>query len=137
MAKLIPKFKGKVKDGKIKFYTENSFNNYIQGLEDKEVSIVVKRFAKQRSGQQNKYYWGVVLKSISDFTGYDTEDLHTHFKYHFLRKKVGKLTAFRSTRDLDTLDFTEYIDKVIRFARERLSVEVPTPDSMDYDDFVI
>lgn len=50
---------------------------------------------------------------------------------HFLKKRVGNLTTFRSTTESDTLEFTEYIDKIKRFASERLDVYIPNPDEVD------
>jgi len=129
MAKPIPKFKGRVQNGKLKILNERDFNQYIQGLEGRVVSIIVKQFKHARTGQQNRYYWGVVLKVISDHTGYETDDLHDHFKTYFLRKP-GKLSSYYSTTELDTSQFTEYIDKVIRFAETRLDISVPSPDDM-------
>lgn len=135
MSKLIPKFYGEVKDGKLKLENQDKFEIYIGTLAGR-VELTVKKFRKSRSVQQNRYYFGVVLKIISDHTGYETEDLHNHFKTHFLKKKVGKLTSYYSTTKLDTLQFTDYLDKVIRFAEQRLDLNIPSPDEIDYSELI-
>lgn len=93
MSKLIPKCYGTVKDGKLKLHNERIYNLFVGSLTGK-VELTIKKVRKTRSLNQNAYYWAVVLKVISDHTGYDPEDLHNHFKYYFLKKRIGKLTTF-------------------------------------------
>jgi hypothetical protein len=131
MSKLIPVFHGYVKDGKLNLNGRGRFDLFIGTLNGKKVQVTVKPYRARRSEQQNAYYWGAVLKVISDHTGYDCEDLHNHFKAHFLKRHVGNLTSFRSTTELNKVEFGEYLDKIIRFASERLDVRVPTPDEVD------
>lgn len=131
MSKLTPKFFGEVDDkGKLEIFEKDKFEMFIASLTGK-VEIVVKKFKKNRSVPQNSYLWGVVYKLISDHTGYESADLHNHFKAHFLKKKVGGLTTFYSTTKLDTLQFGEYIEKIKDFAAKRLDVHIPDPDEID------
>ena len=131
MSKLIPKFQGTIKAGKLTLNNKQQFELFVGSLNGKKVEIVVRPVRKSRTIQQNRYYFGVVLKVISDHTGHDPEDLHNHFKYHFLKKRIGKLTTFYSTTELDKLQFGEYLDKIIRFAGERLDITIPSPEDAD------
>jgi len=121
-------FYGTIQNGKLKLDNPAQFNRKIEELEGKRIEIDLKVRRKNRSLDQNAYYWGVVLAAISDFTGYDVEDLHNHFKYNLLKKDVGNLNTFKSTSNLNTKEFTDYIDKIIRFANQVLGIEIPTPE---------
>lgn len=85
-----------------------------------------------RSNNQNRYLWGVVYKLISDEIGHTPEECHEIFKARFLPKyivEVGNIkeTISLSTTSLDTVEFKEYINKVVRFAAEQLSIVIPDP----------
>jgi len=134
---MTPKLKAKIKNGSIVYTDQKTKEKHIQSLEDCEVSVVIKKWRKCRSGEQNKFLWGVVYQTISDFTGYETEDLHNHFKAHFLSKKVGKLTTTYSTSGLNSKEFTEYIEKIRRFADTQLELRIPNANEIDYEEFVI
>jgi hypothetical protein len=95
-----------------------------------------------RSLKQNKYYWGVVLKKISDHTGYEAEELHEMFK-----AKFGIVTKFdgfdgelieyaRSTKFFDTRQFSEYIDKIREFAQNKIGVYIPQPNEITDEDYI-
>lgn len=131
MSKLIPKFFGSVDDkGKLILERRELFDLFLGSLVNSKVELTVKKFRKSRSLKQNSYYFGVVLQTISEYTGYDVEDLHNHFKYFYLRKPT-KIVSYFSTTELSTIEFGEYLDKIIRFVGERLSLNIPTPDSID------
>lgn len=125
-------FYGKIENKKLVLDSPAQFNKKIEELDGKRVAVSLEQKRKNRSLEQNAYYWGVVLASISDFTGYDAEDLHNHFKAHFLKREVGNLTTFKSTSHLNTKEFTDYIDKIIRFANQVLGIEIPTPEQAGY-----
>lgn len=131
MSKINPVFHGYVKDGKLNINGQDRFDLWIGSLEGKKVKLTVKPYRATRSQEQNAYYWGVVLQTISEFTGYDPEDLHNHFKAHFLKKRIGNLTTFRSTTELNKVEFGEYLDKIIRFSAERLECVIPSPEEVE------
>jgi len=134
---MTPKLKGKIENGVILYQEQELKEKWVKSLEGKEVSVVIKKYKKNRSGSQNKYLWGGVYRTISDFTGYETEDLHNHFKAHFLKKKVGELTTTYSTSGLNTKEFTEYIEKIKRFASIQLELKIPNADEINYNEFII
>ena len=71
----------------------------------------------QRTLDQNKYLWGHLYKSISNFTGYLPMEIHMLSGWMFLReqKTIGdkQIEYIRSTKDLSIAEMTEYIEKVI------------------------
>lgn len=124
------KLKIKIENYKFKFESkifEQKFKDKIIKLNGKYAILELKNFYKKRSDNQNQYYWGVVLDLISEDTGNDPEDLHTTFKSMFLVDRTGKIPVVKSTTKLTTVEFNEYIDKVVLFASQELNLEIPEP----------
>lgn len=104
--------------------------DYIKSLlavGDKEIVIREKR----RSLDQNAYYWNVVC-IIADFNGTHKDDMHDQLRLMFLGAEEfaynGKIYHRpKSTRNLTTKEFSEYLDKVIAVATA-LGLVVPTKD---------
>ena len=123
---------GQVKNGK--FEIGDGFKEFskmlLEKYEGKELNIFIEKRRKVRSLRQNAYYFGLVLKSISDYTGYEMEDLHNHFKTHLLKKKVGNLDTHRSTTSLSTDEFTHFVGKVKEFAKQTIGLEILSYEEM-------
>lgn len=141
MSKVAPRFRGKIIKGVMQFDRKEDYLNYIQNLEGKEVSLVIKEWEKNRSNQENSYYWSVPIELISKHTGYSDEEVHELLKSLFLKKKIDvktkegiteRHTIVRSTSTLTTVEFEEYLSKIRQWASQELSVYVPEPHECDY-----
>ena len=119
-------FKGRIENGQIILDTLQLYNDKIKSLEGKFIEIDLKQYRKKRSNQQNKYYW-FCLNYIADITGYDPDELHTTFRAIYLVDKSGKIPIVRSTSSLNTLEFTEYIEKIARRVA-LIDIVLPSPD---------
>ena len=97
---------------------------------------------KNRSGQQNRYYFGCVLPLVKDGlidVGYreisTNEETHDLMKYMFLKKQIANeetgevIESIGSTTKLSTIEFNDYIDRIAQFAAEMLGVVIPPPNS--------
>jgi len=98
------------------------------------VNVSLKKF--KRSTDQNRYYWGVVLKMISDETGYETTEVHEILKSEFLKideKEInGKAySIYSSTASLNTADFEDYLEKCRRFAAMNLQLVILLPNESE------
>lgn len=97
-----------------------------------EYVIEVTKNRPIRSIGANRYYWGIVLKTISIAVGYDTEELHEMFKLKFNAKTIQfpdgttELTLM-TTSDLDTEEFRVYISKVKQWAIKTLTTNPLKP----------
>lgn len=92
-----------------------------------QVSIEPKK--KKRSWKQNNYYWGAILPIVGEATGFTEEEAHDALKHKFLVIKGDKLDKVRSTVQLSTGEFTEYIMKITQWGSEFLGIEKwPEPD---------
>lgn len=98
-------------------------------------TVEIRAFKKDRSNQQNKYYFGTVLKAISDYTGFSKGDLHELFKSNLLPSKMIMLgdknvSVTQSTTELTTVEFEQYISEIMQFASESLSLYIPSPNEV-------
>lgn len=108
----------RIDNGKLILKFPKEYASYIRSKEGKLVTVKIEDEKKQRTGQQNRYYWGAVLTTVSEYTGHSTEELHEVFKNMFLvthtiNFKGKEVRITKSTTELDTLSFIKYIDRII------------------------
>lgn len=98
------------------------------------VDVTVTRHRRPRSVNQNRYYWGVVLNLIADHTGHTEEELHEIYKRKFLPARIVHYNGVdirmpTSTPDTDTLEFTNYIER-IRAEAGMMGITIPDPEQV-------
>ena len=112
-------FHGEVKQGRIKFDHPEKYLVNLSTLEGKRIELTIQKERHNRSLSQNSYYWGVVIEILGNNYGYDPEEMHEALKFKFLKlHEDSGLVTTRSTRKLTTVEFGDYLDKVIRWAAE-------------------
>lgn len=132
---------GKVKEGKLDI-ADPYFDRELEKLNGRPVYVTVEEWRNTRSEQQNRYYWGVVVKLISEETGFDTMEAHEVLKHKFnpkhselTNKTTGEIELIEyggTTTRMTTKDFMEYIEKIQRWASEFLSLNIPDPNQEDF-----
>jgi hypothetical protein len=132
---MIPIFQGIVENGKLKLSSMDKFNSYLNTLKG-GVLLTVKKEKSQRSIQQNKYYWGVVIKLLCEEIGLDEDELHEILKYKFLKEHVGnkvlgEVDFVRSTTNLTTKEMEEYLEKIRIWAAQFLNTNIPLPNEVE------
>jgi hypothetical protein len=93
-----------------------------------------------RSPNQNRYYWGVVVKTFSDASGMEPEDVHDVWKrayagHRYEKWAGGRRRVYNSTTAMKTADFAKYLDKVIQFCAEN-GVVIPHPERIPDEQLV-
>lgn len=132
-------FFGRVEGGKLILTNRKAFEQEIQHMPNKDVTIVIKA-KNTRSDQQNRYYWGVVVWTIRQHLidmgyRYSAEDIHAALKEKFNSQAVvnehGEVVVSigQSTSSLNKDEFAEYLDKVLQWASETLGCYIPSPNS--------
>jgi len=101
---------------------------------DKPWSVDIKPYKKNRSLSQNKLYWKWIT-CIGDSIGYERDELHAIMADKFLPDEIveygGKqIKKDKSTSRLNTKEFTEYLEKIDRFAASELGIVLPTNDDL-------
>jgi len=123
---MIPIFYGKVEKGKLVLDNPEKFIVYLSGLEGKRIEATVKRESNTRTGQSNRYLWGVVYAIISEHTGYDPEQVHDAMKEKFASKRLDNgLMITERTSKMDTVRFSRYVDDIKRWSAEFLGCYIP------------
>jgi hypothetical protein len=115
----------------------NFFNNHDDGNWTLRSSK-----GNKRSNNQNSMYWGYIIHQVKDGlkeVGYDgienDDDVHSMLKMMFLKKTVvnhdtGEMITEipGSTTGLTTHEFSEYIEKIIKFCAEYLGFALRMPE---------
>ena len=129
---MIPILYGKVRDGKLKLDNPQNYLVEISKLEGQRIELTIRKERHTRSLSQNKYYWGVIIQILSDYFGYDKEEMHEALKFKFLKRHGDTdLVTAGSTAKLSTVGFTEYIDDIIRWASTEYQVVIPSADGIE------
>jgi midasin (ATPase involved in ribosome maturation) len=112
----------------------------IQSFEGKEISITIEKAKKQRSNCQNAYYWGVVIKIVksclkSSGNILSDNDTHDLLRLKFLKATINVnettgecIERIKSTTELSTSEFMEYIAEIQKFAAEYFNTIIPDPN---------
>ena len=119
----------------IKFDETKKFYSQLKFIAvDTEVIIEVREYneAKEkesfRSAAQNRYYHKM-LDVLCDYTGDTHMDMHEQLKVRFLAKPYvledKEYMIVKSTTELTTKNFAEYLDKIFHWAAEELEVTLP------------
>ena len=100
------------------------------------VEITQRRRVRTVSQNRLERLW---LACIADETGNDSNELHEYFKQKFLEVKevqiFGEWNAIYSTRDLNTVQFKNFLDKIQIFASTELAISLPVPEDKRWDEF--
>ncbi len=127
-----PIFHGHVTQGVLYLDDLPAYEKQIASLDGKPVELVLRRHREQRSSEQNRYYWGVVVALIAEHCGYEPEEAHEALKIKFLRShEATALPSVRSTADLNTAEFAEFVDQCRRFAAAYLNLNIPDPSAAE------
>lgn len=100
----------------------------------KVYNIEIKEYRKDRSGNQNKYYWGVVIRELCNHTGYNSDEMHEVLKAKFnpkelVFKQTGEAVKIGgSTADMNTLEFETYLEQIRIFSLTELDILIPLPN---------
>ena len=98
----------------------------------------IKQHRKRRSGRQNRWYFSCFVQPFADFLrgqgyGVSDHDAHVILKERFLKRslvneKTGEVLEYtKSTADLDTQEFNEYLDACRVFLQDYAGIQVPDP----------
>src|SRR5690349_11951688 len=116
-----PIFRGVVESGKIKWHgvDRKRLDVLTKHLEGKEIELTLRAVPKKRSLRQNSYYHGIVVGMIAEAAGYEHDEAHEALKWEFLKKHAdGPLPTVRSTAELTTAEFEEYMEQCRRLGAE-------------------
>ena len=143
-------FSGTVdKNGRIIINNLERVKGLLLQYKDKEIQVSVKKANKRRSAKQNRWYWGVAIKTIQEellrIEGepYEKEDIHHYIlsevvKTKFRTKEVmGKLITYsetKSTSSMTTKEFETFKFQLqVHFANRGIDIPEPNEDCYTND----
>jgi hypothetical protein len=108
-------------------------------FEGKDVTITIARKKKTRSNEQNRFYWGALLpivqaafRDIGHILTQEETHLMLRAKFLNVALPIGEDGLFidhiRSTTELSTTEFMEYIESIRWWCYENLGVTIPEPN---------
>lgn len=108
-------------------------------LRNGEYTVKILRKTKPRTISQNSLMW-MWYKCLEEATGQRKEDFHDYYKAKFLCRQVAIgnrwVMVAGSTADLNTLQMTDYLEKVKADAATEFGVTLPLPADRDYQAFI-
>ena len=122
-------------NGKIEIPNRAGMNALLKFLAGKAVTIAIAEAKRSRSDNQNRYYWGVVVKMLGDELGYAQDEMHDALKFKFLRleaepEKGRVLETVRSSSKLKTDEFEDYVERIRIWAASELGIVIPLPNEV-------
>lgn len=127
-------YRGKIEGGNIVFDLNNQsrYDSNINSLEGEEVVITLKKYRKKRTDQQNRYFYGVVVKVIAEELGYSPKEMAKIIKGQFLVTRGDDgFPRVWSTTELNTKRFEEFLEAVRRHYSSEFGIYVPLPNEIE------
>ena len=115
---------------KLRILNRESFDKFLSEFDEGAILELVVKEVENRTQMQNSYYWGQVIGSPSKegsllsnemFQGYTKQELHEALKEKF---------EVKSTAGMEQEEFTEYINKIIRWAAEFAGMYIKEPEDI-------
>jgi len=104
----------------------------------KKYFVEISRKYIRRSISQNNLYW-LWLTCIAWETGDNKNYLHEIVMEEFLQPTtitaMGKEKQIYTTQNLDTLQFSKYLNKIVILAATELGIHLPDPDDKRWEEF--
>lgn len=154
MKKVYPQFYGTIKhvDGHNKFKLDNPayWEKYLDNTlkVDQRITLVLKPYYKPRTtgsekdkedgkGNQNGYYWAVVLPLLAEHFGLELWQMHEEVKLYFL-PQASKINPNRliggSTQNLNRLEWEDLMTRIRTWAQTEYGINIPLPREVENED---
>ena len=123
------------------FSDKQRVKDHIDQLPDRRYEVAINVHHDKRTYSQNRLMWLWYACICKETEGeYDSEELHNYFKEKFLKKRTisvfgEEMEGTMSTKNLNTLEFKEYLDKIQRFASGELGIILPLPSDYVFPEF--
>ncbi|MGL5957910.1 MAG: hypothetical protein ACRCZZ_04870 [Phocaeicola sp.] len=128
----LTKYKGEV-------VVDKSFDYMCSLLKNGKYTVTIESYREPRSLNQNALMW-LWFTCIEMETGTDKQDIHDFYCKKFLKRTIEafntKEVVVGSTSKLNTLQFTDFLNKVQADAAAELGITLPLPEDRYYQEFV-
>lgn len=118
---------------------DKSLDYLCSTLRNGTYSVKITRKTEPRTVNQNALMW-MWYTCIEEATGTPKADIHDYYKAKFLQRMVGVgnrwVTVVGSTTDLNTLQMTDFLNKVQADAATKFGITLPLPADRHYQEFI-
>lgn len=129
------------KDGRVESM-DCSLGYLFSTLRNGTYIVTVKRATEKRTISQNDLLW-LWMTCIEDETGTSKDDVYKYYCHKFLQRRItigGKEVIINDTSsNLDTKEFTTFLDKIQEDAATELGIQLPQPQdkyfAMFYEEY--
>lgn len=116
-----------------------SFDFMCSQLRNGRYKVTIERYTEPRTLSQNALMW-LWFTCIEQETGTSKQDVHDYYCNLFLRRTAvikGKETVIAgSTSRLNTIQMTDFLNKVKADAASELGIMLPLPADRFYQEFI-
>ena len=115
----------------------NSIEAYFNTLKNGEYILTANQEKDRRSISQNSLMW-MWFECLAHETGNDRKDFYRHYKELFLKvpdKIHPEKMVTLGTSELDTKQFTEFLNKIQVDAASEFGIKLPTPEDLYWEEF--
>lgn len=118
---------------------DKSFDFLCSQLRNGRYRVTIERYTEPRTLNQNALMW-MWFTCIEHETGTPKQDVHDYYCNLFLRRTAvikGRETVIAgSTSKLNTLQMTDFLNKVKADAATELGITLPLPQDRFYQEFI-
>jgi hypothetical protein len=107
-------------------------------LRNGEYTLSLSRQEKRRTLAENRTFW-MWMACMEKETGTPKEDFHDYYCTKFLRRRVSiggeDRTVISGTSKLNTVQFSNLLDKIQSDASTEFGIKLPNPDDLYWEEF--
>lgn len=110
--------------------------NVLKNLKGKN-RVEIKKYRKQRSVPQNRYYFECIVKPLADAFGYELMEMHQELKRMFnpverVNKLTGEVVLFGgTTTEFDTMQAEAYYESIRIWALSEYTILLRLPNEYE------
>ena len=132
---IAPRFKAHAKNSALWWDRPTVVADYLQGLQDKTLEVVIQPWREEKTLNQLAYLHGVVFKLASEASGYEINEVKDLLKrqfltYIFTTKKGKQIELVPSLASLKKDVMSRFIDDCIRLCAKQWQCVVPPPEEV-------
>ena len=137
---LSPVFLGSVDAaGVLHVEDKRAWNQHAKKYAGRKVELVLRLRTSQRSDRQNRWTWGIAYPLLGEHWGYERSE-HEAMHYGLLAQCFGtkihprfgiRVPRVTSSRRLNTKEFSEYMEWLVRYAAVEEGIRIPLPNEVD------
>lgn len=118
---------------------DKSFDYLCSLLRNGTYTVKIVRKTQPRTVSQNALMW-MWFTCMEEATGTPKSDIHDYYKAKYLGRDIAVsgrwVHVIGSTTDLNTLQMTDYLNKIQADAATEFGINLPLPADRHYQDFI-